>query len=338
MHLTSMQHNLFLAFLESIIESSCSPGCGDVSSSSSSSSRKRSSESDAATTVNATECGGTSRRLTRLQSARDAESWRTDDQQCQTITAMKTSATSSIEWVGEFKLLQSDGTFVLRSSSLTYDWVVENFRRDFRRRCAANPNEPMTVQPGSSDSSLELTPCDTAPKCYFTQGGRENCAFMNTANVMHFIGDLKTMNAVLDLYKKGDHSTTDILHFLHDSLRRRPMCWQGTIFKDGMFDPLRNISQYPTIVQLCGEKSGIMHCVALCQYWIFDSNLPRALPLCRAGFDWCCSSSDSFQAYSYCYRAIRFFHHKPRQGWNLTLQPIGEHTNQCDKCRFLVSK
>ena len=162
------------------MKSTCNPGCGEVLSLHGGGPKKRTYPSSAASSQeshnNLTDSYDevdTPRRLTRLRrtASGDESSWSIQEDQCQTIVAMKTSTDAPIKWVGEFKLIQSDGSFFLKSTAVTQDWVKKNFRFDFCKKCNNNPNVPMTVPPGSSDSSLDLTSCDTAPACTYSQAG-----------------------------------------------------------------------------------------------------------------------------------------------------------------------
>ena len=45
--------------------------------------------------------------------------WTISEDQCQTIVAIKSSAVASIWWVGEFRLLQTDGSFLLKSTDVS---------------------------------------------------------------------------------------------------------------------------------------------------------------------------------------------------------------------------
>ena len=56
--------------------------------------------------------------------------------------------------------------------------------------------------------------------------------------------------------------------------------------EDG-YDPLIDISPYPTLIQLI-FLGGIHHCVTVVGEWIFESNFPFALPLTKYSLDYFC--------------------------------------------------
>lgn len=47
------------------------------------------------------------------------------------------------------------------------------------------------------------------------------------------------------------------------------------------------LGMYPIIVVLQGHDGNCEHAISILGNWIFDSNLPEALPLTRNSLDWC---------------------------------------------------
>ena len=57
--------------------------------------------------------------------------------------------------------------------------------------------------------------------------------------------------------------------------------------EEGVYDPLLDISTYPTLIQLKDYLDGVHHCVTFIGKWIFDSNFIFALPLKKENLDYC---------------------------------------------------
>ena len=53
------------------------------------------------------------------------------------------------------------------------------------------------------------------------------------------------------------------------------------------YDPLFDISTFPTLLQLAGFFGGIQHCVTIVGKFIFDRNIPFALPFTHDNLDCC---------------------------------------------------
>ena len=58
------------------------------------------------------------------------------------------------------------------------------------------------------------------------------------------------------------------------------------------YDPLFDMTTYPTLTQLILFSSGIHHCVTVVGKCIFDSNFTFALPLTEENLDYCCMNDD----------------------------------------------
>ena len=59
----------------------------------------------------------------------------------------------------------------------------------------------------------------------------------------------------------------------------------------GLYKILEDISENVTIVQLMDSLGNVNHAISVVGYWIFDSNLKKALVLNMASLDMICTSS-----------------------------------------------
>ena len=71
------------------------------------------------------------------------------------------------------------------------------------------------------------------------------------------------------------------------------------------FDPLVNICDHPTLLQLRGSDGGIQHAVTVVDGWIFDSAESHALELTFDNLSRCCGPGVVFQG---VWQAHRFKH------------------------------
>ncbi len=70
-----------------------------------------------------------------------------------------------------------------------------------------------------------------------------------------------------------------------------------------MYDPVKNTSVHPTLLQLMGKDGGTQHTVTAVDNWIFDSVEERALPLTKENLSHCCGTVLGFDR---VYAAYRF--------------------------------
>ena len=71
------------------------------------------------------------------------------------------------------------------------------------------------------------------------------------------------------------------------------------------YDPLFDISPYPTLIYLKYCLGRIHHCVKVVGKWGFDNNFPFALPLTKENLDYCCIS-DNYKKIINGYKGVLF--------------------------------
>jgi hypothetical protein len=89
--------------------------------------------------------------------------------------------------------------------------------------------------------------------------------------------------------------------------------------EDDAFDPLNDLSCFPTLCQLQAKNGSIRHGVTICGKFVFDSNVKKVLPLTRASLDWCCSTNEDKSTFKSVFHAVWFTHNKPRSEWRIYL-------------------
>ena len=69
----------------------------------------------------------------------------------------------------------------------------------------------------------------------------------------------------------------------------------------------QHINYCVLFVVLEGSDGSVNHSVAICQNFIFDSNLCYALKHDKESLDWCCSSDDVAASFVRFHRAVYFY-------------------------------
>jgi hypothetical protein len=156
------------------------------------------------------------------------------------------------------------------------------------------------------------------------QNGEPTCAIKSIASAFMFFNDAMACNILLDNYSRSVVASDRIMYIKHLLSDTHKLGYRGKVFKtgDGSLNILQDISCYPTIARVQGTDGSIGHCISVARKWVFDSNKPTAELLTLDSLNWCCSSDSSNNAFLNVFFAVRFYHNKPRQEWNL-----------CDSCR-----
>ena len=71
------------------------------------------------------------------------------------------------------------------------------------------------------------------------------------------------------------------------------------------FDCLEPRSPYPTCILIHGSDGSTDHCITTLGDWIFDSNMPHALPLCQASLDQCVDLDGEGATFKRCVKVLR---------------------------------
>ena len=82
-------------------------------------------------------------------------------------------------------------------------------------------------------------------------------------------------------------------------------------FKQGCFDPLNDVTLFPTLVYLCSNDGGAGHTITIVGCLIFSSNAPTLLDLTLDSLNWCCSTLTEVGQFSHVQRALQFLYDLP---------------------------
>jgi len=146
-------------------------------------------------------------------------------------------------------------------------------------------------------SALQLTASSmsTSPAMKVQSCDESACVFASLASSLFYRGDTK----MADLVKsKLDESSSKVglnrLDFATQIIRTKGTKYQVKKLEK-KFDVLTDISSDVTLCQLIDSIYDGTHCVTVCDKWIFDANMPYALPLTKESLDQCvtmCSKSN----------------------------------------------
>jgi hypothetical protein len=76
------------------------------------------------------------------------------------------------------------------------------------------------------------------------------------------------------------------------------------LMKGGPFNPLVDISEYPTILQLQASDGDNQHVVGIVDEWVFDSNNHFAVELTKENLDRCCLGEVVFKQAATAWRFV----------------------------------
>jgi len=82
-----------------------------------------------------------------------------------------------------------------------------------------------------------------------------------------------------------------------------------------VFDVMKDISQFPTVMSLEAVDGGTQHAITVVGRMIFDSNCERALALTKRNLDYCCSTDDLPGNYKRVHKGYRFKENPSKRGW-----------------------
>jgi hypothetical protein len=218
-----------------------------------------------------------------------------------------------------------DGTFVGvlsdgRCKKLNPKFVIENFPKAFLEEVVqqAFTNEPrfFSIPPGAprtvGDHEM-LNP--KHPKLMYMQLGQGTCLFSSFASALYYCGLQETAKEMAEQARIWSMDATS-------------SNWQGLLrvmecschwlvphrLKKATFNIFRDVSEYPTVLQLEATDGGTQHAVTVVGGLVFDSNCERALPLSLETLDYCCSTDEKAGFYHGIYHGYRFIDQPSRHG------------------------
>lgn len=188
------------------------------------------------------------------------------------------------------------------------EWVEQNMGEDVRNACKRRSKTRkvfVKIPPGSTSrstifpSALDL---ENAPPIHYFQESRQTCVADSVASALYHMNhpDMAALVNKIGLTEKPK----DFVDRVIQTLQHHGRHWQPhRIPKDS------DLTVHDTVLTLILMEStdGIIgHAVATFGGWIFDSGFEKALPLCKASFDFLSGDGATFVGHSLAYRF-----HKP---------------------------
>ena len=203
---------------------------------------------------------------------------------------------------------------------LTEKWLIDNFKykdRDFYNKLY-NPElpGPFKVPAGAAKITARRRRTKGAPMLFLLQDKTAGCVFCSLASGLFSYGDIIAANifkSKLPESLKAD----DRMQFAADvaTNRGRKKGEQRVhleierFTEKDQYNPLTDVSPFPSLLRLRDKLDGLSHCVTTVGNYIFDSNVPFALPLDLDALNECCTDKDlpkGCNGYNGVYEAIRF--------------------------------
>ena len=145
-----------------------------------------------------------------------------------------------------------------------------------------------------------------APFVKYQQREKNTCCFSSLASAFHALGDERAELAIANRIKTSLHVVPDLyktrLSYAKDVLsssrrvreRGEPRLRYSIVeyTEKNKFNPVAEVYNGVTLLQLEDLKGSRNHCVTVAGRWVFDSNLERALPLSYESLHFVCSEVD----------------------------------------------
>ncbi len=192
----------------------------------------------------------------------------------------------------------------------TRAWVHDVFHPRFVHMVEQFPRQWFKVPIGTRQLAPGEAMPEGWPKIKYRQGNQDTCVFNSMASALWFIGKTVAANALYCLGAGTQNlSGPQMLDALLKAMKEhapeiaRAEKWKPKSLKLATYDPVKNTSPHPTLLQLLGKDGGTQHAVTTVDNWIFDSVEERALPLTQENLSHCCGTVLGFDR---VYAAYRF--------------------------------
>ena len=191
-------------------------------------------------------------------------------------------------WAGQLQ----DGQEHLLNS----DWVESFILESIQNYIKARPHKFIRLPAGSNRNivgPIEPLPGrwipPPRPKVKYQQGKMKTCVYDSLASCLNYHGCDELAQFVHERAIRYSYSV-DNIRALRSTIETYlgKKCYVKKI--TGSIDLLNlspELGMYPIIVVLQGHDGNCEHAISILGNWIFDSNLPEALPLTRNSLDWC---------------------------------------------------
>ena len=199
-------------------------------------------------------------------------------------------------------------------------YLADNFTKTFldsvRYFRAINPGgdrlkkaEESWVQVPVGDSMDHAVPehIKTDQRVRFLQKTGQTCLIQSFASACYHLGWKDSANKLSTIkHHFVDKPFEKQVKMLREQISKRVPELDGEIIEFNRENPLDiflNVSVHPTVVIPVGTDGGTQHAVTILGWYIFDSNVPVALKLCKESLDWCTNTVGGFK---HVHFAIRF--------------------------------
>ena len=201
-------------------------------------------------------------------------------------------------------------------------WLIENFKyKDpafFNKLYNPKEKGPFHVPAGAARIVAARKRTKGAPTLFLQQNGTAGCVFCSLASGLFAYGDIVSANifktklqASLDAHDRMQFAVDVATNSSGARAKGEPhvhlMVSRWT--ESAKYNPLTNVSPLPTLLRLRDMLDGISHCVTTVGNYVFDSNVPFALPLTLDTLNECCTDPHlpkGCNGYNGVYEAIRF--------------------------------
>ena len=193
---------------------------------------------------------------------------------------------SGRQWIG---LLEGKS----KEITLTEDDVERQFGYKFKDECKiAGKNRFVHIPIGSCKSSLmKMYPelkCEKAPVIRYRQKGN-SCVMSSLASAFHSTGieELKAIAHILHTTTKEVAGRMGAMSEAMNIVKQKAAWLQPKKLKP-TFDCLKDMNNYMFVLCVLRDSANsCQHAVTIFRKWVFDSNEPYALPLCKRSLDLC---------------------------------------------------
>jgi len=214
----------------------------------------------------------------------------------------------------------ADGTYV----DLPKDFVETNFPDKYLHRVhevslIKDSHKFVHIPPGAPrtmEGNIMLD--ERYPRLEYMQEGHTTCLFSSFASALCFLGLTDTARKISEAARafsmdsaQGINNWNGLLQLMAKECKwLQPVKIHGKVF-----DVMKDISQFPTVMSLEAVDGGTQHAITVVGCMIFDSNCERALALTKRNLDYCCSTDDLPGNYKRVHKGYRFKENPSKRGW-----------------------
>jgi hypothetical protein len=183
------------------------------------------------------------------------------------------------------------------------DWVRKNLDDDFLVDLETRAEKSSRFIRVPVGKSMPLTKIpenlttEDAPYLYFCQGDKNTCITDSLASALVYQQNLIWAKRIHDLgiefLGRTSQNSQPLIVEVVNTLRKNREYQPKKIDHKTPIDELIRPSNYLRTIVLKSSDGQSNHAVSLIEQWVFDSNIPVALKLCKDSLDFCCGQNCS---------------------------------------------